>query len=144
MNTTIMCDSLQAVCSGRMADVCLSRVNQSGANWQTVIIFAIIIFSILAFGIVWISKYYNWKQKEQKAQEEASNKKRIQEKEDREYKRQAELQEKLLKHLESQLFKTIKYDELDKNKTYREVKELDPKASQTYKDQLDKLIMNRS
>ena len=143
MNTTIMCDSLQAVCSGRMADVCLSRVNQSGTNWQTVIIFVIIFSSILAFALVWICKYYNWKKREQDDQIKANEKRREQEKEDREYKRQTELQEKLLKHMESQVFKT-KYIEIEKDKKYREEKELDPKASQTYKDLLDTLIKNRS
>lgn len=141
MNTTHMCDSLQAVCSGRMADVCLSCVNQSGTNWQKVAIIAIICISFLA--IFWISINYIWKKTEQNAQKEASEKRRIQEKEDREYKRQAELQEKLLKHMESQVFKT-KYIEIEKDKKYREEKELDPKASQTYKDLLDTLIKNRS
>lgn len=141
MNTTHMCDSLQAVCSGRMADVCLSCVNQSETNWQKVAIIAIICISFLA--IFWISINYIWKKTEQNAQKEASEKRRIQEKEDREYKRQAELQEKLLKHMESQVFKT-KYIEIEKDKKYREEKELDPKASQTYKDLLDTLIKNRS
>jgi hypothetical protein len=65
--------------------------------------------------------------------EKLLKKRRIQEKEDRVFKRQIELQEKLLKHLESQVYKT-KYLEIEKDKKYREEKELDPKASQTYKD----------
>lgn len=137
MNTTHMCDSLQAVCSGRMADVCLSCVNQSGTNWQKVAIIAIICISFLA--IFWISINYIWKKSEQNAQKEVSEKRRIQEKEDREYKQLAELQERLLKHLESQVY-TIKYNEIDEDKTYKEVKELNTEAAQKYKQLLDDLI----
>jgi hypothetical protein len=35
MNTTIMCDNLQVVYSGKVADICLSRVNPSGSNWRS-------------------------------------------------------------------------------------------------------------
>lgn len=133
MDTILIIRDSVAMCLNKTAEICQPCVNETGTNWQDILIVVAICMTIAIIAISICNRYFKWKDDERDALIKADEEKRKNEEKDRERKQKTDLKDKLLNYYKNRQIK-------DKKDDKGNVIVYDEDSCNKYVEQLTKMI----